>query len=1028
MPPSSILQFPFRSGVNEALDPKSTPPGTLARLENCVQRKEGLVQKRFGTAGLSKSLVGGGTLSAAKRLIVRGNELSVFDGTNLHTYNDALDKWRAADRAPALRATWRTGVDSARVVRECNVAHYNGWACMFYRVDSSTYSPGYIEIVDLDTGTIILPPTLVDASVNTPRPFVRGTKLAMLWRDGTNGVMYRELDLTTMAFAGVASALPEASTLYGVLGTTDFGATVDGNTLYVATELSTGTNRLHLAALDATYVATATANVGSETGTGFGSLSLSATAGESLYVAYTCSTGTKLAVRNPSTLGVVTAPVLVYAQAATSAWVVRFSSTECLYGYSENTSFTPRGALVTQVYSSAGVASATTKRETAHCNSVVAPFPVDGRWYCCVAYNLDNIAAPTVTQQSNSLLEIETSSNGGAVWPHRHAANLDQRIAGSTLKIGHPAVVSSSRVVFASAYQTSPQKVTVGFTVLRPQAFNLNDVSSSASQLGQAEVGDDVFVSGASPFIWDGAQAMASGFVLPPIVFSRSASTAGGSMATGTYLYAFVAEVRTASGLLIRSIPSEIVSVAVTGPTGSVTHNIAPVSVDARAFSAAGYSSTSGFTVRIAVYRSTAGSTTLYRLTSEPSANVVSNDPTVDTVTFVDTRADTNIDGSGTALSTRPTIYTTGGILDDAQPPASIACRSHRGRVFLLAGDGLSAWASKDLNTDPVVAPGFSEGMVLRFDARKVALATLDEKLVALGPGSIDIVLGDGPTSAGTQSDWLVQSIQTDVGCSNADSVATTTAGVVFQSPRGIELLTRSLEVQWIGRAVQDQLAAFPVITSAVTVPVAGQVRFSCNAADGLTGIVLVFDYINGTWSTFKYYDADTLVASCPIAHAVMCDDVYTFATPAGKVYREKRTTYLDNETAWITMLIETGWIFADGPMGFQRVRRVQILGDNITPHDLTIAFGFNHSTAYPQSYTWTSGDIATFADGVNVGMRVGSQNGANPRCRAFRVKVSDATPSVYSLGTGAGPQLSAIGFEIVPKPGLGRRSPRTEA
>ena len=120
-------------------------------------------------------------------------------------------------------------------------------------------------------------------------------------------------------------------------------------------------------------------------------------------------------------------------------------------------------------------------------------------------------------------------------------------------------------------------------------------------------------------------------------------------------------------------------------------------------------------------------------------------------------------------------------------------------------------------------------------------------------------------------------------------------------------------------------------------------------------------------------------------------------------------------------------WISEGGPLGYQRIRRAMVLGDLETDCDFSLEFGFNHAEAFAQSFTWTSDKLALFEDGANVGMRVGCQNGASPRCRAFRLAWRDAAPTGPGavVGTGKGVNLSAVGFEVVPKPNMDRRSAR---
>lgn len=254
-------------------------------------------------------------------------------------------------------------------------------------------------------------------------------------------------------------------------------------------------------------------------------------------------------------------------------------------------------------------------------------------------------------------------------------------------------------------------------------------------------------------------------------------------------------------------------------------------------------------------------------------------------------------------------------------------------------------------------------------------------------------------------------------------------SGLMFESSRGVYALTRGLELSHIGKPVEDTLASYPTITSAVLVPAENQVRFTANNADETAGSVLVYDYLAGQWSTFVYTDtvAAPDVASTPIADACVWNGRWTFVTPTGSVLSEDPETYLDGGTAWVYASGTCSPVSSVGPVGFQRVRRAWLLGDLETDCDLTLAFDFDGRETFPQSYTWTSDALSQLDSAANVGMRVGSQNGASPRCRSFAVRWSDGPPTGVGAvtGTGQGCNFSAFGLEIVPQPGLDRRSAR---
>jgi len=64
----------------------------------------------------------------------------------------------------------------------------------------------------------------------------------------------------------------------------------------------------------------------------------------------------------------------------------------------------------------------------------------------------------------------------------------------------------------------------------------------------------------------------------------------------------------------------------------------------------------------------------------------------------------------------------------------------------------------------------------------------------------------------------------------------------MYLSRTGICNLGRGLAVDRVGDEVQDKLAAYPTITSAVVVSAKDQIRFTCLDSAGTAGIILVFE------------------------------------------------------------------------------------------------------------------------------------------------------------------------------------------
>jgi hypothetical protein len=451
--------------------------------------------------------------------------------------------------------------------------------------------------------------------------------------------------------------------------------------------------------------------------------------------------------------------------------------------------------------------------------------------------------------------------------------------------------------------------------------------------------------------------------------------------------------------------------------SGKVTlGSLLAVSLESKQDVANGGFTTNPRPTALALYRSTVGGSVLQRLTQEPANNVITDNAAVQSQSYVDSAAD-----AGTvALASRPAIYTTGGILDDLAPPASVTMFHHADRLWVLSGDRLTWCYSKAFQDDLGVAPGFPPTFRISFDETQVAGATMDEKSVFWSATGIRYMLGTGPAPSGQNSDFQGPFvIQSDVGCTNARSVVGTPDGVMFLSDRGLYLLTRGLEPVWIGRPVKDTLALFPNITSATLVAKQNQVRFTCNNAASSAGIVLVYDYVEKQWSTFKYNDGVTY--GCAIVDACMWNGAWAFMTPTGLVFVESSTTFLD-AGVFVPMTLETAWIAAAGPLAFQSVRELTLHGTSNTDHDLTVSVGFDSDPSYPQATTFLATTPVTSVGDEECTIIIGTRR----KCSHVRFKIRDGTPSAGVLGTGRGPSWDMMALEVGMKRGT-KTNPATK-
>jgi hypothetical protein len=243
-------------------------------------------------------------------------------------------------------------------------------------------------------------------------------------------------------------------------------------------------------------------------------------------------------------------------------------------------------------------------------------------------------------------------------------------------------------------------------------------------------------------------------------------------------------------------------------------------------------------------------------------------------------------------------------------------------------------------------------------------LAVLDSNLIIFKNDQILYTYGNGPDNTGQNGSFSpFQKIASDVGCIEPASICVIPDGVVFKSRRGIELLTRGLQVTYIGTPVEDLVQTNGPLSSVVCMPNFTELRFVPRNATyqstylGVTQTVntsvLVYDYGSKRWSTFSNMAA---------VQAVSINNVYWWLSADGAlVNQETPGVFLDNGQP-ISMTIETPEIPTGqaGAQGWGRVYRMALLGDFESNHSMQVSFAYDHQANYTDTTTFntTSGLI----------------------------------------------------------------------
>ncbi len=497
------------------------------------------------------------------------------------------------------------------------------------------------------------------------------------------------------------------------------------------------------------------------------------------------------------------------------------------------------------------------------------------------------------------------------------------------------AVTAGSASIYTMALAKKTRFVSEPDAENQDTSFTLRGVSegtldfASARRYLSVQLGRNLHTTGGFLAAYDGQGYVEHGFFIFPEDVTVVPAASGGSMADGTYQYSVIYEWTDNAGQIHRSVPSVGVTAVVSGGGGSgqVTVTVPTLRLTAK--------TSPRSEVSIAIYRTGNNGTLFQRVTLISSP--LYNDPTVDTLAFVDTIDDTD-------LSSRELLYTTGGILADDGPPSISFLAVGKNRIFAVSEeDPNNVWFSKE--HVPGAGVGFSEFQKISVDPGGgpiTALAVMDDKVIVFKAKRVYSFSGAGPDESGAGAAFSqVDDISVDVGCSDARAVSKSDNGLVFKTEKGRYRLTRSLSVEYFGADVESLNSLED--TSAVLLASVNQVRFTTTL-----GPTLMYDFEHGQWGTFT---------AQPAVDAILWGSAYVWLQSDGRVWEETEGHFRDGNVRYSTEMT-TAWIKLAGLQGFQRVRRALVIGNANGEHILQIQVGYSYQSAFPESFSFDSRTI----------------------------------------------------------------------
>lgn len=520
------------------------------------------------------------------------------------------------------------------------------------------------------------------------------------------------------------------------------------------------------------------------------------------------------------------------------------------------------------------------------------------------------------------------STFGVLVTPAFDTYNADLYASAQTRHTGFisPAVVQADGSVVTTAYALERADTSA-------HAY----LAIAAPVLGRqhAQMGGRTLITGGTPSHWDGRSVVEWGFVHSPNYYGSAIANQANSIGAGTYSWAAAYEWIDANGAIMRSAPTYIATAQTLTANQKITFSITGSQLSHKRDFIGGMGFEGG-AAYIGLYRTESNSTgPYYRLTAieVPTANF--NRYGSARVVIEDAYPDTG--GALGPLATFPPLYTTGDVLDANPVPGCTMVTTWQQRFVLAGTDDDSVWFSTE-NEDGEV-PYFSIGLRLApfENGRITGIAVLDDKLLLFKQTSVYTLAGQLPNKQGAGSIPSPVQVSSDAGCIDPQSVVVFPQGVMFRSARGLYLCDRSLNISFVGEPVARTIEASAKTVAPVLVTKQNHIRFDVNESDdGGPGSVVVFDYLRGMWTQFRYFRSgeDSLAPSAQLA---MSDGKVYWLDGNAALYRERAAAYSDAGPGFFTYRVRSGWIKAAGAQGYFTASRAGILGKYGAPHVLTV-------------------------------------------------------------------------------------------
>lgn len=1001
------IAFPFVGGLDTKADDRALAPPKLALLENGIFTDRGSVKKRNGYTATRNEDLAGTSITTGRQLLTRDDELLLFNDSKIYSYADGIDRWidKGAIECPVVTL----GTVAKVVANQTYADRATANGITVYAWEDSRDSRVHYSIVNNNTGAAYYNDQDLGASTTHPKVVAVDGILHILHRDSANGKI-KTKKISPGDLAGSVSTAATDVTTDLRASNPVYDAIVSGQRIILAYSDSGGTSAVKVRYVsaggspeDPVTIAINTTAIGlALVPDGRVVMATRSTAG-AINIRLLSSALSDLANSDLDT-GITADNIAVAVEATPQSGTASNYKAQVFW---EVNAASDRNRIVkirSYITDAGTLGTAVTMRHSA----LVSKAWADGTNVYAMIVHDSTLQSTYFAMRHDGLLvaKILPGVSGGVTGGGTNKAHLGQVEA-----------IGDREFAWAGIYKTRLDVKTTATST--PGTFTekgIKDITldfNHAHSHRGAQVGRTLYIGGGFLWQYDGQGAVEAGFHIYPENVTSATATTGGSMAAGVYNYRVYWEWTNAKGE--RELSTTYSAVAVDISASATSTNTITLTIPTLAQTA---KTSPRPEVSIAVYRTEANPTEdapFYRVSSpDPSASgnngYKKNDPTSDTVTFTDAYADASI-------ISQELDYQNTGELDNVSPLGGHIIAAGENRIFLAGFEDPNLILYSKLHYSGE-AVSFNDANTAEADEEGgpiTGLAMLNESLVIFKRRRIYILVGEGPNNLGIGQFNPISLVTSDAGCTNQRSIVTTPRGLMFQSEKGIYLLTQQLSLEYVGSDVEAYNSQTYV--AATLLGDTNQVRFLTSS-----GKSLIYDYLFGQWGTFTNHEG---VGATIWRNPTTDKDVYCYVTSSGQVRQESTTAFQDVNVPY-KLRMETAWIRVSALQGFQRVRRATVLGEFKSDHDLKMEVAYNYEPVYTAIGPWDVAGIvntSTWGSGTwGSGVWGGSGESAyqvrghmpKQKCEAIKFRFEDVFDGTY----GESYQLTELALEVGVKKG----------